>query len=145
MRTTTAWVLQREPALVRAAPLVVVVVVAGLGIWLATARVAVYDTVTARVSHVHRGVAADTLDIQLDGAVGAPLHANSAVFVTPAESRERIDASVVSMDENAGRARLSVAAASTVDAGAVTVRFATGQRSLLSQLVGTARAEGRKP
>ena len=145
MRTTTAWILQREPALVRVAPLVVVVVVAVLGIWLATARVTVYDSVAARVSHVHSGNPTDTLEVQLDGDAGATLPANQAVFVVPAEGHKRIPAAVMDTDASTGRARLLVAASSGAKDGAVTVRVEAGRRSLLSELVGTARAEGRQP
>lgn len=145
MRTTTAWILQREPTLVRVAPLVVVVVVAVLGIWLATARVTVYDSVSGRISHVHSGIPTDTLDVQLDGDERATLTANSSVFVVPAGARNRIPAAVLDTNESTGRARLTVASSAGAKDGPVTVRVEAGRRSLLSELVGTARAEGRKP
>ena len=145
MRTTTAWILQREPALVRLAPLVVVVVVAVLGIWLATARVTVYDSVAALVSHVHSGTPADTLDVHIEGDAGATLTANATVFVVPAGGHKRIPAAVLDTDESSGRARLTVASSSGAKDGPVTLRVEAGRRSLLSELVGTARAEGRQP
>ena len=144
MRTTTAWILQREPVLVRIAPLVVLLIVIGLGIWVATAQVSVYDSFAGRVSQVRSGAQSDTLEVQLDDSA-ASLAAKSTVLVTPKDGHKRIEASVLSVDESEGRATLVIASSSPVPMGAVAMRVNAGSRSLLSELVGTARAGGREP
>lgn len=145
MRTTTAWILQREPVLVRVAPLVVALIVIGLGIWVASARVSAYDSIAARVSQVHRGAQSDTLEVQLDDAVVASVAGNSTLLLLPDGGRKRIEATVVATDEIQDRATLTVAASLRVDSGSASLLVEAGHRSLLSALVGTARAGGRVP
>lgn len=143
MRTTTAWILQREPVLVRVAPLLVALVVIGLGVWAASARVTAYDSVSARVSDVRRGAQSDTLEVQLDHGMAASVAGSSTLRILPDGGRSRIKATVVDIDESGDRTTLTVSASSRIEAGAVSLLVETGRRSLLSSLVGTARAGGQ--
>ena len=143
MRTTTAWILQHEPVFVRLAPLLVTLVVIALGVWIASERVTVYDSVPAHVSDVHRGANSDTLEVQLDHALVASVAGNSTLRVMPDGGRRRIEATMVEINETRDRARLAVAASSHVGAGAASLLVETGRRALLSELVGTARAGGQ--
>jgi hypothetical protein len=143
MRTTTAWILQREPVLVRIAPALVALIVIGLGVWIASARVTVYDSVPARVSDVHRGGQSDTLGVQIDPDLVEAVAGSSTLRLSPDGGRKRIDATVLEINGTRDGATLTVAASSQVHAGAASLLVEKGRRSLLSELVGTARAGGR--
>lgn len=152
MRSTTTWILRREPILVRVAPVVIVFVVAALGIWIAQARVSVYESLPGEMTRFRAASPSDTLEVRFD-AKQADIAVGSLVVVAPgtaAAARERVDASVVGLhrEEHEGRTATVLTLLVPKDAlflrsGPATVRVRTGERTLLSEFVATARAGGK--
>ena len=152
MRSTTTWILQREPWLVRIAPLVILVFVIALGVWTASAKVDVYEGVPVEVVHHREGLPGDTLQVRLESDPPVPLEVGSSVIVAPAgdtPGHGKSRASVVRVDRVAGAGKTDVVATLVSDdsfstrSGRATVRINVGQRPLLSQFFATARSGGK--
>lgn len=147
MRSTTAWILQREPLMVRIAPPVILLFVVGLAAWAASARVAVYESIPGRVSAAP-ATPSHTFLVHLDDGA-ALLKPGSRVTVLPANEppARGVAASVVEVTR-AGETDgfvVSLAVdegASEMAPGPVVVRVESGQRTLLAEFF--AAAGGRK-
>jgi len=149
MRSTTAWILQREPRLIRIAPLIILLFVAGLAGWSAYAKIPVYGNLPARVIAIERSQT-DTLFVHIDTT--ARLETGLMVIVSPIGIAGRgINGSIVDIEhwENVGAQRVAAAiavpGASRLSPGPVVVRVQVDEHSVISELFGATgmRRNGR--
>jgi len=153
MRSTTAWILQREPWFVRIAPAVILVFVVALGVWTARAKVSVYEGTSVDVEAHRSAQGGDTLQVRLASDSSVPLEAGASVIVASIEDgagQTKSRASVVRVDRFVDAGRSAVVAtlvaphgSFSVTSGRATVRVNVGQRPLFSQFLAIARSGGK--
>ncbi len=149
MRSTTTWILQREPWLVRIAPLVILLFVVALGVWTASAKVDVYEGVPVEVVD-HQSVSeSDTLKVRLESDPPVALDVGSTVIVAatgdqPGHHKSHASVARIDRDRDGVVAILVAPRGSfSVESGRATVRVNVGRRPLLSQFLATARSGGK--
>ena len=139
MRSTTEWILRREPLLIRIAPLAFFLFVAGLAAWSTYAQVGVYETLPGRVIAIDRSHA-DTLAVQIDTDVRLESGMKVIVLSSSTQVGRGIEGHIVAVERwnNGGTPRttasITVPAASQIAPGRVVVRIQVAEKPVISEL-----------
>jgi hypothetical protein len=149
MRVTTAWILQREPVVIRIAPLIALAVVLAFAVWLTRTSVPVYADVPARVLATDQ--AAGSLRVSVSSKDAALIVSGQPVRVVvedsaqqPVQFRGDLAEPMSGGSQVVVDVRGSVAASTVGETDAVTLRVQTGTRSLAAELLSTAtRGRGK--